>query len=83
LLAASAIQSVDLALVATTGAYTDLSGLPALGTAAATASADYATAAQGVTADNALQGTGLTDIAVVTAYPGVEDPNTLYILVPA
>jgi hypothetical protein len=83
LLAASAIQSGDLALVATTGAYADLSGLPTLGTAAATASADYATAAQGVTADNALQGTGLTDIAVVTAYPGTEDPNTLYILVPA
>jgi hypothetical protein len=35
--------------VATTGAYSDLSGKPTLGTAAATASTDYATAAQGVT----------------------------------
>ena len=79
----NAIQAADLALVATSGAYTDLSGRPTLGTAASTASTAYATAAQGTTADNALQGTGLTDIAVVTAYPTTEDPNTLYILVPA
>jgi hypothetical protein len=38
-----------LAAVATTGAYADLSGKPTLGTAAATASTDYAPAAQGVT----------------------------------
>jgi len=37
------------------GAYGDLTGLPTLGTAAATASTDYATAAQGATADSALQ----------------------------
>jgi hypothetical protein len=37
------------------GAYGDLTGLPTLGTAAATASTDYATAAQGTTADSALQ----------------------------
>ena len=65
------------ATVATTGAYSDLSGTPTisafgvtliddadaatarttlgLGTAATTASADYATAAQGATADSALQ----------------------------
>ena len=41
----------SLATVATTGAYADLSGTPTLGTAAATASTDYATAAQGATAD--------------------------------
>ena len=37
------------------GAYGDLTGAPTLGTAAATASTDYATAAQGATADSALQ----------------------------
>ena len=36
------------------GAYTSLTGLPTLGTAAATASTDFATAAQGTKADNAL-----------------------------
>jgi hypothetical protein len=35
--------------------YSDLSGTPTLGTAAATASTDYATAAQGTTADSAIQ----------------------------
>ena len=38
------------------GAYADLSGKPTLGTAAATASTDYATAAQGAKADTAVQG---------------------------
>ena len=41
-----------LSIVATTGAYADLSGRPTLGTAAATASTDYAPAAQGVTNGN-------------------------------
>ena len=54
-LADTAIQSADLATVATTGAYADLSGKPTLGTAAATASTDYATAAQGALADSAIQ----------------------------
>ena len=68
-LADTAIQPADLATVATTGAYADLTGLPTLfsgayadltgkptlGTAAATASTDYATAAQGAKADTALQ----------------------------
>lgn len=36
-------------------AYSGLSGLPTLGTAAATASSAYATAAQGTTADSAIQ----------------------------
>jgi len=44
-LANSAVQPGDLATVATTGAYSDLSGTPTLGTAAATASSDYAPAA--------------------------------------
>ena len=54
-LADTATQPGDLATVATTGAYSDLSGLPTLGTAAATAASAYATAAQGTTANSALQ----------------------------
>jgi hypothetical protein len=54
-LADSAIQSGDLATVATSGAYSDLTGTPTLGTAAATASTDYATSAQGTLADSAVQ----------------------------
>ena len=54
-LAATAVQDADLATVATTGAYTDLTGKPTLGTAAATASTDYATAAQGTLAGTAVQ----------------------------
>jgi hypothetical protein len=51
-LAATAVQPGGLATVATSGAYNDLSGRPTLGTAAATASTDYAPAAQGVTNGN-------------------------------
>lgn len=40
------------------GAYADLTGKPTLGSAAATASSDYATAAQGTTANSALQPSG-------------------------
>ena len=54
-LAATATQPGDLATVATSGAYADLTGKPTLGTAAATASTDYATAAQGTLADSATQ----------------------------
>lgn len=49
------VESSALATVATSGAYGDLSGLPTLGTAAATAATDYATAAQGALADSAVQ----------------------------
>ena len=42
------------------GAYGSLSGLPTLGTAAATASTAYATSAQGTTADAALPKAGGT-----------------------
>lgn len=68
-LADTAVQPGDLATVATTGAYSDLSGLPTLGTAAATDATDYATAAQGALADSALQS---ADIGVtVQAYSAV------------
>ena len=51
----SKLGSPALATVATTGAYSDLSGLPTLGTAAATDATAYATAAQGSLADSAVQ----------------------------
>ena len=54
-LAATAVQDADLATVATTGAYTDLTGKPTLGTAAAAATGDFATAAQGALAASAVQ----------------------------
>ena len=54
-LAASATQPGDLATVATSGAYNDLTGKPSLGTAAAAATGDFATAAQGALAASALQ----------------------------
>lgn len=60
----SATLVSGLATVATSGAYADLSGKPALGTAAAAQSTDFATAAQGTKADSAVQPTGaqtLTD----------------------
>jgi hypothetical protein len=60
-LADSATQPADLATVATSGGYADLTGKPTLGTAAATASTDYATAAQGALADSALQNTSTID----------------------
>ena len=44
-----------LAAVAETGAYSDLTGLPTLGSAAATSASDYATSTQGLKADSALQ----------------------------
>ena len=52
---AAILNKPTLATVATTGAYADLSGRPTLGTAAAAATTDFATAAQGVKADTALQ----------------------------
>lgn len=54
----NAKSSITLAAVAVSGAYTDLTGRPTLGTAAETATTDYATAAQGATANSALQPSG-------------------------
>lgn len=63
----------QLATVAETGAYSDLSGTPTLGTAAAAATTDFATAAQGTTADSAVQPTdsidALADVDTTTAAP--------------
>ena len=57
------------------GAYSDLSGKPTLGTAAATDSTAYATAAQGSTADSATQpgdniSTLTNDAGYITSAPG-------------
>jgi hypothetical protein len=54
-LADSAVQPGDLSTAATSGAYSDLSGLPTLGTAAAQDSTAFATSAQGTLADSAVQ----------------------------
>lgn len=51
----TAVQPGDLATVATSGAYTDLTGTPTLGTAAAQDTTAFATAAQGSLADTAVQ----------------------------
>jgi hypothetical protein len=48
------VTASSLATVATSGDYTDLISLPTLGTAAATAITDYATSAQGTSADTAF-----------------------------
>lgn len=63
----SAGTITGLSTVATSGAYGDLSGRPTLGTAAATASTDYATAAQGAKADTAVQPGALGSAAYLTA----------------
>lgn len=62
----SAVQPGDLASVATSGAYADLSGRPTLGTAAAENVGAFATAAQGSLADTAIQRYS-TRSALVTA----------------
>ena len=73
-LAATATQPGDLATVATTGAYTDLSERPTLGTAAATASTDYATAAQGTLAASAVQPAAIANMLVsnITGITGAD-----------
>ena len=67
-----------LANVATTGAYSDLTGTPTLGTAAATASTDYATAAQGAKADTALQSAALSTVATSGDYADLLNKPTLF-----
>ena len=56
-----------LASVATSGAYSDLSGTPTLGTAAAANTGDFATAAQGALADSAVQPGDLTTVTTAAA----------------
>ena len=60
------LNKPTLASVALSGSYPDLSGKPTLGTAAATAVTDYATAAQGAKADSALQPNGNATLSTAT-----------------
>jgi hypothetical protein len=76
-LAATAVQPDDLADVATSGAYTDLSGRPTLGTAAASAATDFATASQGALADTATQPGDLATVATTGAYSDLTGKPTL------
>src|SRR5690606_21608045 len=59
----SAVQPGDLAAVATSGDYDDLSDKPTLGTAAAADSSDFATASQGTLANSAVQPGDLATVA--------------------
>lgn len=72
-LADSAIQPGDLAAVATSGDYGDLSNTPTLGTAAAADTGDFATAAQGSLADTAVQPSDLATVATSGSYNDLED----------
>lgn len=81
-LADSAVQPGDLASVATSGAYSDLTGTPTLfsgsyndltdtptlGTAASADTGDFATAAQGSLADSSVQPGDLATVATTGAY---------------
>ena len=58
--------------------YSAISGLPTLGTAAATAASDYATAAQGATADSALQpGEAFGDLGLLVTKADLNKTNFL------
>jgi hypothetical protein len=73
----SAVQPDDLAPVATSGAYGDLSGRPTLGTAAAQNVEAFATAAQGAKADSAVQPSALASVATSGAYGDLSGRPTL------
>lgn len=72
-----AADVTDLATVAATGAYSDLSGTPTLGTAAAANTGDFATAAQGSKADTAVQPGSLAAVATTGAYDDLSGKPTL------
>lgn len=66
-LADTAVQPGDLAPVATSGAYSDLTGKPTLGSAAAEDTSAFATAAQGALADTALQSSDINTLSELNA----------------
>jgi hypothetical protein len=72
---ASAISG--LAAVATTGAYSDLSGRPTLGTAAAADTTAFATSAQGSLATTAVQPGSLAAVATTGQYSDLSGRPTL------
>ena len=63
--------------VASSGDYEDLTGKPTLGTAAATSSGDYATAAQGALADSATQPGDLAAVATSGDYDDLSNKPTI------
>jgi hypothetical protein len=75
-LADSATQPGDLATVATSGDYDDLSNKPTLGTAAAEDVGYFATAAQGTLADSAVQPGDLATVATTGSYNDLTDLPT-------
>ncbi|MEN5106648.1 hypothetical protein [Brucella anthropi] len=68
----NAIQPGDLATVATSGSYSDLTDRPTLGTAAAENVTAFATALQGAKADTAVQAPGGTAGQVLTKQSSTE-----------
>lgn len=76
-LADTATQPSDLATVATTGEYSDLTGKPTLGTAAAEDIGDFASAAQGALADTATQPSDLATVATTGVYSDLTGKPTL------
>jgi len=68
-IATNTANLAGLATVATSGDYNDLLNLPTLGTVADNAETDFATAAQGVLADSALQpGDNISELVNDSAY---------------
>jgi hypothetical protein len=76
-LADSATQPGDLATVATTGDYDDLTDKPTLGTAAAEDVGYFATAAQGTLADSAVQPGDLATVATSGSYNDLSNKPTV------
>ena len=72
-LADSATQPGDLATIATTGSYDDLTDKPTLGTASAEDVGYFATAAQGSLADSAVQPGDLATVATSGSYNDLTD----------
>lgn len=74
---ATAVQPNDLASVATSGSYNDLSNKPTLGSAAAANTSDFATAAQGAKADTAVQPGTLATVATSGSYNDLTNKPTI------
>ena len=65
--------TAQLGAAALSNDYADLDGTPTLGSAAAANTTDFATAAQGVTADNAVQPADLATVATTGSYNDLAD----------
>lgn len=70
-------NTVDLAAVAYSGDYIDLSGKPTLGTAASQNTSAFATASQGTLADSAVQHNELEDVAFSGEYTDLNNLPTI------